>query len=138
MTSINAYLAFGGNCREAMTFYKNALGGELFMQTIEDSPMAKDTPKESWHKVMHASQKNKNIVLMASDLMNNTKFTVGTAVSLSLNCDTEEEVKKCFTNLSRGGKIIMPLSEQFWGALFGIFNDRYGICWMLNFDKPKQ
>lgn len=37
MKEITPYLNFGGNCREAMTFYQRCLGGELTVGTFGES-----------------------------------------------------------------------------------------------------
>ncbi len=137
MTQINAYLAFDGNCKEAMTFYKECLGGELFLQTVGESPAAGEMPKETHNKVMHAGLSNGGILLMASDMMKGEKYVIGNAVSLSLNCDTEEEIKRFFSKLSAGGKVTQPLEAAFWGATFGMLTDKFGMNWMLNYEKPK-
>ena len=55
MTQISAYLNFNGNCREAMTFYKNCLGGELSLQTVEGSPMEAGCPAGVKHQILHSS-----------------------------------------------------------------------------------
>jgi PhnB protein len=55
MTQINPYLHFDGNCREAMTFYRESLGGELALQAVGDSPMASQMPAEAQKKILHAS-----------------------------------------------------------------------------------
>lgn len=135
MTQINAYLNFNGNCREAMTFYKTCLGGELTVQTIEGSPIEAQCPSAMKHHVLHASLLNDNLVLMASDMTGPDGFIKGNTISLSLNCSSENEIKTFFTKLSSGGQITHPLEEQFWGATFGVLTDKYGIRWMLNYDK---
>ena len=135
MTQINAYLNFDGNCREAMTFYKDCLGGELNLQTVEGSPMEAQCPAAMKHHVMHATLIKGPLLLMGSDMPGPDGFIKGTNVSLSLNCSTEEEINKFFTALSEGGKILDPLKDQFWGAMFGCLTDKFGIRWMLNYDK---
>jgi PhnB protein len=55
MAQMNAYLHFNGNCREAMTFYKECLGGELNMQAVGESPMAAQMPPQIHTNILHAS-----------------------------------------------------------------------------------
>jgi PhnB protein len=136
MTHINAYLHFNGNCREAMTFYKECLGGELTMQTVEESPMASPMPPESGQHIMHATLTKGNLVLMASDMMREQPIH-GNAMSLMLNCSSEEEIKNCFASLASGGTVEYPLAEQFWGATYGELTDKFGLNWMLNYDKSQ-
>ena len=135
MTQINAYLNFDGTCREAMTFYKECLGGELTLQTIEGSPFESQCPAAIKHQIMHATLTKGPLLLMGSDMVGPDGFQKGNNISLSLNCSTEEEINRFFTALSAGGKILEPLKDQFWGAIFGCVTDKFGIRWMLNFDK---
>lgn len=139
MTQINAYLTFDGNCREAMTFYKECLGGELVMMPFEGSPMADKVPAEARNRIMHANLVNGQLMLMASDAGMQDKVVNGNNVALSLNCSSDEEINTFFQKLSAGGKVTLPLGQQFWGATFGMLTDRFGTNWMLNYDKnPKK
>lgn len=136
MTNISVYLTFDGNCKEAMNFYKEALGAELTMQTVGESPMADKMPVEKHDKIMHSSLlKDGALLLMASDMMMGDKVVQGNTVNLCVNANTEEAVKDMFAKLSEGGEITHPLKEEFWGALYGDFKDKFGIRWMFNFDK---
>jgi PhnB protein len=135
MAQINAYLNFNGDCREAMIFYKNCLGGELTIQTVEGSPIEHQCPLSMKHHVLHASLLKGNLVLMASDMIEPEGFIKGNTIALSLNCSSEKEIKTFFSRLASGGKVTHPLEKQFWGATFGVLTDKYGIKWMLNYDK---
>lgn len=138
MTQINAYLNFDNQCKEAMTFYKECLGGDLAMQTIGDSPMGAACPEAMKGQILHATLHNNGIVLMGSDMKGPDGFAQGNSMSLALNCSSEEEINKFYSSLSTGGKIMEPLKEQFWGALFAAFTDKFGVRWMLNFDKKQK
>ncbi|MGB4843253.1 MAG: VOC family protein [Ferruginibacter sp.] len=138
MTQINSYLTFGGNCRQAMHFYKDCLGGELNLQTIGESPLADKMPQQMKDCVLHATLTKDALVLMGSDMVAQTGLMKGNAVSLMLNCSSEEEIKNCFKKLSAGGKIDHPIEVSFWGALFGDLTDKYGNHWLLHFDKTKN
>jgi len=140
MTQINAYITFNGNCREAMTFYRGSLGGELTIQTIGESPLGARCPAGKEHEIMHSSLVKGHLILMASDMMGEAKFVNVSNIALSLNCSSEEEINAFYSSLSAGGTIIDPLKLQFWGALFAVFTDKFGIRWMLNYDKnlPEQ
>src|SRR6478735_5950008 len=126
MTHINAYLNFNGQCREAMTFYQQCLGGELVMQKISESPMAARVPSEMGAKILHSSLTKENLVLMGSDMMGNN-IVKGNSINLCINCSSTEEVNSFFNNLSSGGKIIEPLHQSFWGATFGVLIDKFGV-----------
>jgi len=68
---------------------------------------------------------------MSPDIM------VGNNFSISLGVDSKEEVDKLFDALSAGGKVTMPLEVTFWNAYFGMWTDKFGINWMVNYDLPK-
>lgn len=135
MTQINAYLNFNGNCREAMNFYKECLGGELSLQTVEGSAIEAQCPPAMKHQVLHASLVKDNLVIMGSDMVGPDGFIKGNTISLSLNCNSEKEIQTFFPRLSAGGQIIHPLRVEFWGAVFGVLTDKFGVRWMLNYDS---
>jgi PhnB protein len=134
MTQINAYLNFGGKCRDAMTFYKECLGGELTLQTVGSSPVAGQMPAGMQEQVMHSSLVKNGMIIMATD-MTREKLVDGNTVYLCVNCCTSEEINTYFNKLSVGGEIIDPLAEMFWGGIFGTMTDKFGIRWMFIYDK---
>ncbi|RYX99938.1 VOC family protein [bacterium] len=139
MTQINPYLSFNGNCREAMSFYQECLGGELYIQTIGESPMAEQFPVEARDRIMHANLKKGSLVLLAADHMNPKNDIIkGNSINLCLNCSTEDEIQTYFSKLSADGKVVHPLEDTFWGAKFAIVTDKFGMDWMLNFEKAKN
>jgi PhnB protein len=133
---LNAYLYFGGNCREAMQFYKECLGGELRMMTIKESPMAAQMPPAAQDKVMHAALESDGMVIMASDMIGPEAVVKGNAVSLCINATSKKEIESYFPKLSAGGKIKTALREEFFGT-YGNFTDKFGIDWMFQADPPK-
>jgi PhnB protein len=135
MTHINTYLTFNGNCREAMTFYRDALGGELMFQTISESPFSEQMPAQMKDCILHASLSKGALTLMASDMAGEQGIIRGNAVSLMLNGTSEEEIRTFYENLSQGGDATHPLEITFWGALFGGLTDKFGHHWLLIFDK---
>lgn len=135
MTQINSYLTFNGNCKEAMTFYKDCLGGELHFQTIGESPLSDKMPTQMKDCILHATLTKNSLILMGTDMVSESGLIKGNAVSLSLNCSSEDEIKTCYAKLSNGGKQNHPLENSFWGALFGDLTDKFGNHWILNFNK---
>jgi PhnB protein len=119
-----------------MTFYKGALGGELTLQTVGESPMASQMPAEAHKKVLHAILKSGGILLMASDMTGPGGVKIGNEMSLTLVGSTKEEIENLFAKLSAGGKVTHALKEEFFG-LYGDLTDKYGISWMLNYEKPR-
>ncbi len=138
MTNISSYLTFNGNCREAMTFYKECLGGELILQTIGESPMADKMPPQMKESILHSTLTNGGVIIMASDMASEHGIIKGNSVSLMLNCSSEEEIKNCYEKLSSGGKADHPLEDTFWGAVFGDLTDKFENHWLLNYTKTNK
>lgn len=138
MAQINSYLTFSGNCREAMTFYKECLGGELTLQTIGDSPIAAKMPAQMKDRILHATLVNGTLTILASDMVGEKGLIKGTNVSLMLNCTSEAEIKEYYQQLAEGGVATHPLEISFWGALFGDLTDKYGNQWLLHYDKNQN
>jgi len=138
MAQVNPYLTFNGNCEEAFNFYKSVFGGEFaHIGRFKDMPSETPLPEEVGNLIMHVSLPiSSETILMASDA--NEAFgqvaQAGTNVAISINTDSEEEATKLFNGLSAGGKVTMPLEKTFWGAFFGMFTDKFGIHWMVNYD----
>ena len=142
MATLNPYLSFNGNCREAFDFYKSVFKKDFkFVGLYKDMPCDQPLPVSEQNKIMHICLPiNDCIYLMGSDTSEHCgqKTTFGDSVSISISCDTEEEAKHIFTELSAGGKVIMPLEMQFWGALYALFTDKFGIVWMVSSDCSKK
>jgi PhnB protein len=135
MQHINAYLTFNGNCREAMTFYQECLGGDLYLLTIGESPMAEKMPPFMKEYILHATLTKGNLVIMASDMVAESGLIKGNNVSLMLNCCTENDINTLYNKLAEGGQATHPLEETFWDAIFGNLIDKFGNYWLLNFDR---
>ena len=89
---------------------------------------------------MHVSLPiSKETILMGSDFTGamGKDYLAGTNFGLSIATGSTAEADKIFNALSEGGKVTMPMSKQFWGAYFGMFMDKFGISWMVNFDEPR-
>jgi len=128
--SLEPYLFFNGNCREAMEFYKSVFKGELEFTDADIEQMG-DMPNKDWFKgkVMHCSLKGP-VSLMASD---SPKASDKAAkIELSLGGIDETGMRKVFDKLAEGGNIKMPLKKEFWGDIYGQLTDKYGIDWMMN------
>ena len=135
MNQINSYLTFNGNCREAMTFYQQCLGGELFLQPIGTSPMSEMMPPEMKDSILHATLTHGNVIIMGSDMVGENGLVRGNAMSMMLNCSSEIEIREVYDQLASEGDATHPLENTFWGALFGGLTDKFGNRWLLNFDK---
>ena len=137
MAQINPYLTFNGNCRQAMNFYKECLGGELMLQPVDGTPMADEMPEEMKQHILHSSLRKGSLLILASD-MAREELTGGNKVSLMLECQSEEEIKNYYNNLSRDGEIIDPLATMYWGATFGAIEDKFGINWLLHYENNNK
>lgn len=65
-------------------------------------------------------------------------YVKGNDIALSLNCSSEEEINALYAGLGEGGKILDVLKVQFWGAMFGVVEDKFGIRWMLHYDENQS
>jgi PhnB protein len=132
------YLAFDGQCKEALQFYEKCFDGTIdCLMTNAESPMAKHFPPEQQDRVMHARLSFGGNVLMAADAPpEHYKKPAGFSVSIHLQ--DVSQGKRIFESLSQGGAIEMPIQETFWSPGFGMVTDRYGIHWMINCEQPVQ
>jgi PhnB protein len=139
MKQLNPYVTFQNNCREAMTFYKDCLGGELMMQTVGESPVAAQMPPEMKDKIMHSALRvNGNVVLMSSDMIMSGEFVSGNTVTLCVVCSSKVEIETFFAKFSVGAKVTQPLKEEFFGT-FGSLTDKFGVYWMFQYgDEVKM
>ena len=131
---LNPYIAFNGNAREALEFYREVLGGELEIGTFTEygasDVMAAD-------KIMHAVLTTPDgFTLMAWDVPERVPFHPGNNVALYLGGD-DPALRGYFQRLSVGGTVTMPLNKQVWGDEAGSFIDQFGIFWMVNITQPK-
>ena len=137
MAMINPYLSFSGNCEEAFNFYKSVFGGEfLRLVRFKEVPAEQSVPASEGEKIMHVALPIGKAVLMASDASSTCgpQLAPGNNFSISINAESEGEATRLFNGLSAGGHVIMPLHKAFWNAYFGMFTDKFGIQWMVNYE----
>ena len=117
MATINPYLTFNGNCEEAFNFYRSVFGGDFpYVGKFKDMPENPDYPvsESEKEKIMHISLPiSSETVLMGSDTSESFgKATeAGNNFSISVNCNSIEEVTRIYQELSEGGIIKMPLNK---------------------------
>lgn len=143
MAQVNPYLIFNGNCEAAFLFYKSVFGGEFpYMGKFGDMPSDSEPEmsEEDKNKVMHVTLPiGDGTLLMGSDSNSQSgQVQFGENVSISINTTSRAEADKLFYGLSENGIIKMPITDTFWGAYFGMFTDKFGIHWMVNFDEQTQ
>jgi PhnB protein len=138
MAVINPYIHFNGNAEEAFTFYKSVFGGEFekVMRYKDLSSPEHSVAENDANRIMHiALPISKRNVLMGSDVLeimgqvteNDNRNTI------SISAESREEADKLFNGLSAGGTIEMPIADGPFGSYFGMFADKYGIQWMVDF-----
>ena len=141
MASINPHINFNGNAEEAFNFYKSVFGGEFatVMRFKDLSSPEFPIAENDANKIMHIALPIGKTILMANDVpesMGKTNENENRS-KIVISAESKEEADKLFNGLSKGGQIEMPISNSPWGSYFGMFRDKYGIEWMVNFD-PKN
>ena len=140
MAQINPYINFNGNAEEAFNFYKSVFGGEFAMiKRFKDISSPENPVSEhEANKIMHIALPIGKNFLMANDvpeIMGRTNENENRS-KISVSAESKEEADKLFNGLSAGGTIEFPMGDSPWGTYFGMFRDKYGIEWMVDFD-PK-
>ncbi len=139
MAQINPHINFNGNAEEAFTFYKSVFGGEFakVMRFKDLSSAEFPVSEKEANKIMHIALPIGKTVLMANDvpeIMGRTNENENRS-KIVISAESKEEADKLFNGLSAGGQIEMPIGESPWGSYFGMFRDKYGIEWMVDFDS---
>lgn len=138
MALINPHINFNGNAEEAFNFYKSVFGGEFArVMRFKDlsNPEFPMVASEA-EKIMHIALPIGKNVLMGNDVpefMGKTNENENRS-KISISAASKEEADQLFKGLSAGGQIEMPIADSPWGSYFGMFRDRYGIEWMVDFD----
>lgn len=134
-TTMNPYLNFRDNAREAMEFYQSVFGGKLNVNTFKDFHASEDPGEDSL--VMHSMLTTDNgMVLMGADTPQRMEYKPGTNFNISLSGDNEAELRGYFEKLAAGGAVTMPLEKAAWGDTFGMLTDKFGINWLVNISAP--
>jgi PhnB protein len=138
MALINPHINFNGNAEEAFNFYKSVFGGE-FATIMRFKDMANEEyplPDHEADKIMHIALPIGKNVLMGNDvpeIMGKVNENENRS-KISIGAESREEADKLFNGLSAGGAVEVPIAESPWGSYFGMFRDKYGIEWMVDFD----
>ena len=142
MTTINPWINFNGNAEEAFTFYKSVFGGE-FTKIIRFKDLASSEFPVSdidVDKIMLiALPIGKNNMLLANDVpafMGKVNENENRS-KISVSTESKEEADAIFNGLSVGGQVEVPVGESAWGTYFGMFRDKYGIEWTVEFPVAK-
>ena len=134
MTSANLYLNFLGNTEEAFTYYQGIFGGVFVeLKRFSDTPFGEKLSEAERRKIMHIRYSLGNITLMGTDILASQGQTlqIGTNFSVCVDAVNKAEADVFFAKLSAGGKVGMPMQDQFWGGYFGMCTDQFGVQWMV-------
>lgn len=141
MTTVNIYLTFDGECKQAFDFYKSILGGDFdYISTFAEMPPMDGMPPipdDMKDRIMHISLPiSKETILMGSDTGGEwaPDHKVGNNFSISINTDSKDKAEKFFSALADGGMVTMPLAKTFWSECYGMLTDKFGINWMVSCD----
>ena len=142
MTAINPWVNFNGNAEEAFTFYKSVFGGE-FTKVVRFKDIATaefPVPEKEANKIMLITLPiGKNNMLMGNDvpeIMGKVNERENRS-KISVSAESKEEAEKLFNGLSAGGEVEGPMGEGPWGSYAGMFRDKYGIEWIIEFYSGK-
>jgi PhnB protein len=140
MALINPHINFNGNAEEAFNFYKSVFGGEFakIMRFQDISSPEYPVAEKETNKIMHIALPIGKNFLMANDVpesMGRVNENENRS-KISISAESREEADKIFSGLSAGGNIEVPIADSPWGSYFGMFRDKFGIEWMVDFD-PK-
>jgi PhnB protein len=143
MAIINPHVNFNGNAEEAFMFYKSVFGGE-FTKILRLKDLASSefpVAEKDENKIMHISLPiGKHNFLIANDVPEflgpvNEKENRS---KISISAESKEEADYLFNGLSVGGNIEVPINDTPWGSYFGMFRDKYGIEWIVDFDSQNN
>lgn len=133
MKRLITYLTFNGNCREAMSFYRDCLGGELRYQTIGETPESGKMPEKMKRYIFQAILEKDNCVIVATDLVGDGGLIKGNAVSILIECKNKKEMNAYYKKLSEGANHVQPIQSTFWGTWLGGLTDKYNNNWLLHY-----
>lgn len=141
MATINPHINYNGNAEEAFTFYKSVFGGEFerIIRFKELSNTEHPISEKEANKIMHIALPIGNCLLMGNDVpefLGQTNENENRS-KIAIVAESKEEADKLFNGLSAGGQVEMPIGDSPWGSYFGMFRDKYGVEWMVDFAGKK-
>ncbi len=140
MNTLHPWINFNGNAEEAFTFYKSVFGGE-FAKVVRFKDVASDefpVPEKEENKIMYiALPIGSSTMLIANDVPevlgqvneqeNRSKILV--------RAESKEEADRLFNGLSADGEVEGPMGDSPWDSYAGMFRDKYGIEWIIEFSR---
>ncbi len=142
MATINTWINFNGNAEEAFTFYKSIFGGE-FAKIVRFKDLASDgfpVPEKEENKIMYIALPIGIITMLIANDVPEVMGRVNEQENRSkilVNTESKEEADRLFTGLSEGGVVEGPMGDSPWDSYAGMFRDKYGIEWIIEFSPTK-
>lgn len=139
--SIEAFISFNGNCREAVDFYAKVFGQDKpQIMSYGDGPSDPEFPltEESKDLVMFTFLSISGSRVLFSDNPPGMPYVSGNNIGLTIVSKELDEIKSWFASLKVGGKVIMDLQETFWSKCYGFLTDKFGIQWQFNYDSGQM
>ena len=139
MPLINPHINFNGNAEEAFNFYKSVFGGEFSkivrLKDIANAefPVAENDENKILHIALPIGKSNRLMGNDVPDFLGKVNENENRS-KISISAESKEEADKLFNGLSAGGQVEMPIADSPWGSYFGMFRDKYGIEWMVEFE----
>jgi PhnB protein len=136
--SVDVYLNFNGNCREAAEYYAEVFGTEKpQIMTFGEAPPNPEypLPEEAKNLVMHARLTISGSNVMFSDVFPGMPFVAGNNISLTVVSKNMDEIKSPFNKMKVDSNVGMELQETFWSKCYGQLTDKFGINWQFSYDN---
>jgi PhnB protein len=130
--NLELFINFDGNCRDAVAFYAKVFQTEVQnLMTYGQSPPDPNYPlqEQDRDKIMYAGVKIGDTTVMFMDMPTGFPLVVGNNINPTVNLDNMEEIKRVFSDLQIGGKVLMELQQTFFSKLYGMVKDKYDIIW---------
>ena len=136
MLQATPFLLFDGNCAEAMTFYRECLGGKLTLTKLGDTPMKSQFPKEKHGRIIYAQLNSGTVEISAADWMATVKPVRGNMFSIHITGKTYDELKTVFDKLAKGAdkEGLQELHDVPFG-IYGQLRDTYGVVWQFKGER---
>ena len=142
MATINPHINFNGNAEEAFNFYKSVFGGEFatIVRLKDLSSPEFPVAENDANKIMHIALPIGKNMFMANDVpesMGRVNENENRS-KIAISAESREEADKLFNGLSAGGTVEMPMDDSPWNSYFGMFRDKFGIEWMVDFAEDRR
>jgi predicted 3-demethylubiquinone-9 3-methyltransferase (glyoxalase superfamily) len=126
--SIQPFLMFQGNAREAIDFYVLLFSGAEVLDMDYYGP--NEAGAEGSIKKARFSVGGQ--IILCIDSATKHGFSLTPAFSLFVECESEEEIGRLYSELAAGGAVFMPIGSHGFSRKFAWVSDRFGLSWQLN------